>query len=68
VPSPPKMRMASASVDDAGRPTSHVVFDSRWNGVRSFSDDERPKMAAARISPTEINKLWRVKHSAVLSS
>src|SRR6266404_7213081 len=49
VPSPPKMRTASASADDAGTPSIHSVEEPVLNGLRSFDEALRPKMTAARM-------------------
>src|SRR5580700_1376393 len=49
VPSPPKIRMASASLEEAGRPCSHFAGDPASNGFRSAGDVPSPKMTAARM-------------------
>src|ERR1035441_6362580 len=49
VPSPPKITMASASLEEAGSPSVHAVVDPAWNGCRSACDVPNPRMAAARM-------------------
>src|ERR1035438_4680373 len=48
VPSPPKITMASASLEEAGSPWTHDVGEAAWNGCKSVGDVPNP-MAAARI-------------------
>ena len=57
VPSPPKMRIASVSLDSAGRPIIQCDSELAWNGRRFWGEHPGPKMAAARTSAGDYQNL-----------
>jgi len=56
VPSPPKITIASASLDSAGGPIIQCDSEFAWNGRRSLMEHPGPKMAAARTSAGDYQK------------
>lgn len=58
VPSPPRTRIASASPGFAGNSSCQRASEQRANGCKCLVEEPNPRMAATRISPPEINKLW----------
>src|SRR5882672_1050416 len=49
VPSPPKIRIASASLDNAGTPSIHSVVEAFLNKRRFDGEVLSPKITAARM-------------------
>src|ERR1700730_12456653 len=53
VPSPPKIRITSASSEAAGIPMRQSMFASIWKGLRFFAEHPSPKITAARMCADE---------------
>src|ERR1700730_16507925 len=53
VPSPPKIRITSASSEAAGIPMRQSMPASIWKGLRFFAEHPSPKMTEARMCADE---------------
>src|ERR1700738_34248 len=57
VPSPPKIKITSASSEAAGIPMRQSMFASIWKGLRFFAEHPSPKMTAARMCADEGSRI-----------